>query len=142
MKERKNISVYEIFTAYFIVYIALTNGGRGVIWIKFPNNIFESAIIYRDMSQYASIEIWGFLFLTSGILLFLSAFTHGCIAYILLVLGGLIGTVCHGMMFMAGTLNGINLFTPFQSGLNLVSNLIFICIGGILIWKKKRNQNL
>lgn len=137
---RQKPTVYEVFTSGFIVYLSLVHGGRGLIWMLTGDKVIESAEIYKKMAEVMPIQTWGLLFLISGLFLFTAAFTHGTSALIFLMIGSLFGVFCNGMMYMAGTVAGVNAYTPFLSALQLITSLSFLIAGGFMIWNEKKKQ--
>lgn len=140
-KNIKKPSIYELFTAGFILKVAIDNGGRGSIWITVGDKVLETADVYQKMQEIFPIETWGLLFLISGLFMFIAAFTQGNIAYFSLIFGGLFGTFCNSMFYMASTIAGLNLYTPFNSAVDLITNVAFTFAGGVLFWIERKKQN-
>lgn len=141
-KELTSEFLYEIMTTLFLTHIGLLCTGRGMIWIGTGDEVLESATVYRIVAEHLPIQSWGLLFLISGLLIISSAFTKGKFAFSVLFLGNLIAIPCNAMMYMASTVDGINLYTPFSVGVLLITNIILFIIGGLFLWIERKKKNM
>lgn len=138
VREKRKISLHELLANLFIILVAALGGIRGLEWmISDSSKLGTVAKLYDFMSNIADIQSLGLTLFISSILIFVSAFLKGRIAYIFLLLGGLNGAFIHYIYALA-SIEGANLFTTYYSALVLAaSQLILALVGGIMLWKKK-----
>lgn len=141
-KELTSEFVYELISGLFLLFIGLLHMGRGTIWIGTGDEVLESADVYKLVAEYFPIQVWGVFYFIGGLLTFVSALTKGNFAYINLIIGNVLLVICNTVMYMASTVDGVNLYTPFSTGLLLIANIIFIVLGGAMIWMEKTKKSM
>jgi len=134
--------IHESMTGLFLLFIGVMSIGRGLIWIATGDEVLESADVYKLVAEQFPIQVWGVLFFIGGLLTMVSAITKGKFAYINLVSGNVLLAICNTMMYMASTVDGVNLYTPFSTGVLLIANIILVGLGGVLLWMDKKKMNL
>lgn len=119
-----------------IATVAIYNALRGFALLSTKYSQ-KSAVVVK-LQELMPLSVYGIILCASTIILIIALCSRGFHRSVLMIVGGLLGTIGLGLYASASSLESVYMFLPFRYTLMSFANLSITIAGGFTLWQTRK----
>lgn len=137
MRRIKRYDEDDFLAMMLFLYFAFVHGVVGM-FLTFKDISKYKSKVFDAMTSLMPMNLWGIMFCVVAILFILTALQEGKSKNLMMLVGGVMGSLLFGLTAMANTELASNPTNTLNYAIISSFDLIFAFVGGVALWKSKR----